>query len=334
MAQRRRPARRRKASQGPALKRCLPVLAGVALAVLALFGVGEYLGLPLPGWDEIGRFLGVYEPIYAIEQSEGAATRVHFIDAGQADATLIEQDGEFALIDAGLAEDADELIVYLDAAGVDELSYLVMTHPHADHMGGMDEVLQAFRVEALLLPTLPEETAEERWSLRALLTDAEAMDVPCEHMDAGDEYPLGSGTLEVLQGSVVDENLNDLSPILRFDAPGLSCLFTGDGESAVENAALAAGLDLRADLFKAGHHGSYTSNSRAFLSAVRPRFVVVSCGKDNDYGHPHEAALLAFDAVGAQVYRTDERGNIVAYVDGKGAIHIAADVYDDSEQAA
>ena len=184
MAQRRRTARWRKASQGPALKRCLPVLAGLALAVLALFGVGEYLGLPLPGWDEIGRFLGVYEPIYAIEQSEGAATRVHFIDAGQADATLIEQDGEFALIDAGLAENADELVAYLDAAGVDALSYLVMTHPHADHMGGMDEVLQAFRVGTLLLPTLPEETAEESWSLRALLADGRMAALSLEHPEA------------------------------------------------------------------------------------------------------------------------------------------------------
>ena len=106
-------------------------------------------------------------------------------------------------------------------------------------------------------------------------------------------------------------------------APGLRCLSSGDGEKAVEDAVLASGADVHADVFKAAHHGSSTSNTQAFLDAVRPQAVVVSCGAGNSYGHPHSEALAAFANVGAQVYRTDTEGTIIAYVDKAGVLQMA-----------
>ena len=140
---------------------------------------------------------------------------------------------------------------------------------------------------------------------------------------AGDVFPLGEGTLTVLGDGVAAENLNDISLVTLFEAPGLRCLSSGDGEKAVEDAVLASGADVHADVFKAAHHGSSTSNTQAFLDAVRPQAVVVSCGAGNSYGHPHSEALAAFATVGAHVYRTDTEGTIIAYVDKAGVLQMA-----------
>ncbi len=304
--------------------RVFPVAAGLALIASTIISVGEYLDWPTPTWHQIYSWMGVDKATHALTESEGARTRIHFIDAGQADATLLEQGGRFALIDAGLTENADGLVEYLRRAGVEELDYVVMTHPHADHIGGMQEVLETYPVGALLTPELPQ-AQELSQMANGVLDAAREQGIPRDTLDEGDVFPLGEAALNVLQEGSDDGDLNDLSPILRFEAPEVSCLFTGDGESAVENRALEEGLSLRADIFQAGHHGSYTSNSRAFVHAVRPRFVVISCGLDNEYGHPHEAALRAFQSVRAAVYRTDQEGTVVAYVDGEGRLQFAAD---------
>lgn len=314
-------------------KRSVPVWGGLALILSTVLSLGEYCAWPVPSWSDVFAQTGLQPKLYALESSEGAQTRIHFIDVGQADASLLECDGHFALIDAGLAGNSDDLLYYLNKAGVKELDYLVMTHPHADHLGGMKDVLDKLSVQTFLLPSLPKET-DQTGQLKATLEKAQEEQVSQQFMAEGDVYELGQATLTVLQGSIEDDNLNDLSPILKFEAPGVSCLFTGDGESPVENAALAADLDVSADIFQAGHHGSYTANSRAFLNAVMPRAVVISCGKDNDYGHPHEAALKAYESVNAQVYRTDEQGDVVAYVDETGALQFACENASDLAAAA
>lgn len=305
-------------------KRSSPVLAGIVLIVSTILCLGEYCGWPVPSWSDVFRETDLWPTSYALESSEGAVTRIHFIDVGQADATLLEDSGHFALIDAGLASDSEDLLYYLRNAGVQRLDYLVMTHPHADHIGAMEDILTSFDVESFLLSVLPEES-EQSAQVKEILKTAQDRQVPMHTMQAGETYELGQAGLHVLQGSVEDDNLNNLSPVLKFAAPGVSCLFTGDGESPVENLALETGLDLSADLFQAGHHGSYTSNSRAFVSAINPEAVIVSCGKDNDYGHPHEAALRAFEAVNARVYRTDLQGDVIAYVDVQGALQFASE---------
>ncbi len=244
-------------------------------------------------------------------------------DAVFAAIKLLEQNGAFALIDAGEREAADGLVAYLQAAGVAKLDLLVMTHPHADHIGGMQAVLDAFPVDRAVLPDFAKAPMPTTSTFLNLLDAIREKQIPTVTARAGDVFPLGEGTLTVLGDGVAAENLNDISLVTLFEAPGLRCLSSGDGEKAVEDAVLASGADVHADVFKAAHHGSSTSNTQAFLDAVRPQAVVVSCGAGNSYGHPHSEALAAFANVGAQVYRTDTEGTIIAYVDKAGVLQMA-----------
>ena len=303
------------------------VLSGiVALLVLlaAVISISEENGGALPTWQQIYAWFDVAEPAPHLPQdAAGAATKVHFIDVGQGDAVLLEQNGAFALIDAGDRDAADGLVAYLQAAGVTKLDLLVMTHPHADHIGGMRAVVDAFPVDRAVLPDFAKAPMPTTSTFLGLLAAIREKQIPTVTARAGDTFSLGEGTLTVLGDGVTTENLNDLSLVTLFEAPGLRYLSSGDGEQAVESAVLASGADVRANLFKAAHHGSSTSNTQAFLDAARPQTVVVSCGAGNSYGHPHSQALATFANVGAQVYRTDTGGTIIAYVDAAGAMQMA-----------
>lgn len=247
-------------------------------------------------------------------------TQVHFIDVGQGDAVLIANSGEYALIDCGTEACETALLAYLEQLGVDRLKLLVMTHPHADHIGSMDAVIRHVDVELFLLPELDKAKSYPATAgFEHVLTALEEREVPAEEAAEGAQYAVGAGTLTVLSTGVETDNYNDISVCTRYTADGFSFVDTGDAEADVEQALLQSGADLSATVFKAAHHGSGTSNGPEFLQAVRPQFVVVSCGLNNSYGHPHAAALESYAAVGAAVYRTDLQGSVVAvYTPGAG----------------
>ena len=288
----------------------LAVLVTAASVVISVWG-GQY---GIPTWTQLYLKAGLTNasPTLAAGVSSHEPTKIHFIDVGQGDAVLIEQDGAFALIDCGTEACEAALLAYLDQLGVTELRLLVMTHPHADHIGSMDAVLRSVRVEQLWLPQLdlasvyPTGGAFER-----VLAAAEEGGVSVRQAQAGDALALGSGTLTVVGTGVASDNYNNISLCLRFEAGSFSFLDTGDAEKEVEQALLESGAKLSATVFKAAHHGSGTSNTLEFLSAVRPKAVVVSCGLNNEYGHPHQEALDHYALVGSSVYRTDAMGSVV-----------------------
>ena len=233
-------------------------LLGVAAAALA-FAVEHYGGQGvLPTWGQLYDMLGVADNAPDAEIVASGQTSVTFLDVGQGDSVLICQDGEFCLIDAGTPDSADSLVAALRAAGVDELAYLVMTHPHADHIGGMPQVLESFDTGLLILPDLTEYD-EESSALDRTLAAAADNGVPMYVALDGDTFALGGGTLTVLQAGEQPQNegdaieANNLSLCLRYTAGSFAFVDTGDAEADLEEQLVSrCGAGLQADLLKAG----------------------------------------------------------------------------------
>lgn len=308
---------------GSRLRRRLLLL----LAVVLLAGpfVIEYFGGQhgIPSWSELYTAVGF--PPEELPTLQNGETFVAVLDVGQGDAVLLVQDGEACLIDTGTYESRETLVNDLHRMGVEKLAYLMLTHPHSDHTGGASAVLDAFPVGQLLLPEWePADEEDADWPY-TLETKAAENGAELVTTVAGQQYPLGSGTLTVLQGGRGEADgddstrtdqesasVNNASLCLLFAAGEFRFLDTGDAEADAERRLVDTyGSTLRADLMKAGHHGSSTSNTAELLAVVRPKAVAVSCGADNDYGHPHREALENFAAAGAAIYRTDQQGTIV-----------------------
>ncbi|MCR4721012.1 MAG: MBL fold metallo-hydrolase [Lachnospiraceae bacterium] len=237
---------------------------------------------------------------------------VHFLDVGQGDAALLMCGGEAMLIDAGSNDSADYVEKYLRGQGVEKLKYAVGTHFDSDHVGGLDEILKSFRVETLMVPDQERDTKSYRDVVKSF-DKAEKTVNP----KVGETYTFGDATITVFAPVRNDyEESNDFSIVLRIDHGEDSFLFTGDAQEESEKEMLASDMDLSVDVLKVSHHGSKKSSIRQFLEAVKPRFAVISCAKDNDYGHPHAPVLKRLRILGAKLYRTDEQGTVVCYSDG------------------
>lgn len=311
--------RRNKRRRRPRRRYVLPGLLSLLFVVLA-FGIeyGSACGI-LPGWDELYTMLGVPLDAPDADLLADNDTTVTVLDVGQGDAVLIGQEGVYCLIDTGTAESGPALVHDLQLAGITRLEYLFLTHPHADHTGGVWDVLDALPVEQLVLADWqPREDDETDWPYG--LTEAAAEDGVAVTVAAdGGQYTLGAGTLTVLQGGTGEEtwqqqlpgDANNASLCLLFEAGGFRYLATGDAEEEAEELLVDRyGRGLQATLYKAGHHGSNTSSSEALLAVVQPQAAAISCGVDNEYGHPHGAVLDRLAQAGAEIYRTDTMGTI------------------------
>ena len=309
MAKRKTSRRRRRKIQLTPFQTVVFTLVGLCLALGLYVSVGSGVGTA-PTWDEIYAAVGLAEPLPADDLPENTDA-VHFIDVGQADATLLQSGGEYCLVDAGDTDSEQKLMTYLEQRGVTHLKLLVMSHPHADHIGSMAAVLEKIEVEQVLVPDFDKAPYPTTRLFETVMDAIEASGAVVTTAAPGQSFSVGSGSLQVLAAGVETDNYNDLSQVLLFESGGLSVLLSGDGEKPVEQAALEAGAVPRAEVFKAAHHGSDTSNTLEFLQAARPQYVVISCGLGNSYGHPHAEPLARFEQVGAQVLRTDQDGSVV-----------------------
>ena len=244
---------------------------------------------------------------------ENSNFEVHFIDVGQADSALIECDGETMMIDGGNVADSNVVAAYLKKEDVTELNYVVCSHAHEDHVGGLSGALSVTKADNIDAP----QTETNTKAYKNFKKKAEEQNVEIKHPNVGDEIQLGSSTVEFL--GPVDENgkdLNSTSIVLKITYGNTSFLFTGDAESDEEEEILNSGADLKSTVLKVGHHGSRTSTSYPFLREVMPQYAVISVEKGNSYGHPNEETLSKLSDAGVEVYRTDESGDIVMTSDG------------------
>ena len=239
------------------------------------------------------------------------ATEVHFIDVEQGDAALLLSGGQAVLIDAGTAESASALVRYLEERGVRSLYAAIASHPHSDHIGGMAAVLSAFPAEHFYMGPETQNTAAYEDMLDALEAQGVQPAIPAD----GDTLRLDSGATVTFLGPADDvsaENMNDRSLIALFSTGTEQVLFMGDAEAAAEQSLLAHHPALTCDILKVGHHGAATSSTPAFLSAIQPSVAVISCGVDNDYGHPSDQTLQNLSLAGVDDIRiTAEESTVV-----------------------
>ena len=230
-------------------------------------------------------------------------------DVGQGQALLLTCGDRAALVDTGLAGRAEGLLEALAEQGVTRLDYLFITHPHSDHCGGAKTVLSALPTDLLVVPDYYDKDALYIQAGEWLGAADTALDIAC----AGREYALGGASLTVLsppQGNDIDD-MNDLSLVLLAEYTGVRMLLCGDASQTIEESILPLG---HIDLLVAGHHGSRTATGEALLDDITPAYAFISCGRDNEYGHPHREVLDRLEKAGAQVLRTDESGVLTARV--------------------
>jgi competence protein ComEC len=249
-------------------------------------------------------------------QTQATGTlQVHYIDVGQADSILIKAaDGTAVLIDGGNNPDGPNVVNYLKSQQVKELAAVIATHPHEDHIGGLDTVIKSFPVKAVYMPNASSTTKTFEDLISAIKASGAKRIQAKEGVTL--DIPGLTGQFIAPNGSEYEEQ-NDYSAVLRLTFGKITFLFTGDAGELSENEMLKSGQNVKADVLKVGHHGSATSTGSAFLRVVSPKYAIISVGAGNDYGHPAISTLARLSGAGVQVFRTDDDGTVVATCDGE-----------------
>ena len=255
------------------------------------------------------------ELIEPIPVGDGEYIEIHIIDVGQGDSILIRTAGGDMLIDSGPSSAEDELKAYLTEMQVDDIEYAVFTHPDSDHIGNADMILTDYTVSNVIMPDHSKDTQVYNRMMDAL--DASGATLIFSEPDM--TFTMGSMTVTIL-APIEDKysSTNDYSVVMRLDFGETSFMMTGDAEETSEEDILAkyATSFLDCDVLKVGHHGSDTSSSQAFLDAVTPEIALISVGEGNKFGHPYASTIQKLTVMSAEIYRTDEWGDIVLMSDG------------------
>ena len=252
---------------------------------------------------------------------------VHFIDVGQGDCTLLrlpldnEEKYKNILIDSGESGNGKKIINYLENLGISTLDALIASHPHSDHIGSMDEIIRRFNIKSFYMPPFPESLTPITSSYEDMLDELNLKGIKIRELKEGDVLNsltegIACARLSVLapkEGAEVSD-LNNVSLIMKLQFGEVSFLFTGDAE--MEEYESIKGKIGRVDVLKAGHHGASNANGKELLYELRPEYAVISCGKNNDYGHPHNSVLNTFKKIDTEIFRTDLKGTIVIKTDG------------------
>ncbi len=256
---------------------------------------------------------------YAKPAVSGEKVNVHFIDVGQGSSILIQQGTSGILIDSGEDEYSEELCDYILSVGVQELPYVIATHPHSDHIGGLDEVVEQYTVSNFVMPYIDKNYLPDTKVYDEMMDSVNASDATLMYSAYGKTISLSDNAQIEFLGPVEQVNdMNNMSIICKLTAYNTTFMFMGDAEKKEIETVYNTGADFDSDIIFVPHHGSDTSIHEDFLYDVSAEVAVISCGEDNSYGHPHDEALAFYENSGAEIYRTDFEGDIVITCDSNG----------------
>ncbi len=315
---RRRPARRKKKQYGLSLGAALVLLCSLFIIYV---GVEHFFIEPQTA-DTADNDSTVTTSATSSETvtptADGSYATVHFINVGQGDCELIiADDGTTMLIDAGESDYGDTVVAYLNDLGITRLDYVVGTHPHSDHIGGLRKVISSdIEIGEVIMPEIPDDYVPTTNSYEKLLTAIEKKGCPSYYAE-NETMQFGSGTIEIIVPDYSEDELNNYSIVIRFDYGSSSFLFTGDIVKLIETQLVESGANLDVDVLKVAHHGSSTSSSYAFLDAVTPEYCVIECG-DNSYNHPNSDVVDRLELYTENIFRTDVDGTVVFTCLGSG----------------
>lgn len=245
--------------------------------------------------------------------TSGAKLKVHYINVGQGDSEFLElPNGQCMLIDAGNPENGSQIVSYIKGLGHSKIDYLIATHPHADHIGGMTTVVNGLDIGKVYMPKVSTNTQ----TFEGLLSAIQNKGLKVNTAKAGvNLFKAGNLSADILAPvNITGDDLNQYSAVIMLTYGDNKFLFMGDAGEQSESQISAA---LKADVLKVGHHGSNTATSQAFLNKVHPKYAVIEVGKGNSYGHPTAATLSKLQAIRATIYRTDNDGTIIFTSDAK-----------------
>lgn len=248
------------------------------------------------------------------QQKKGGDLEIHFIDVGQGSSALIESNSHFMLVDGGDSKYSSRVVSYLEDQDVDKLDYVIATHYDADHLNGVVGALNSYDAEVVIAPDYKAKSKVYQSFIDVL--DSKNIDIT--YPKTGTKYKIGNAEFTILAPNDIHySDANDYSVAIKLVNGSNTFIMTGDAEIESEYEMLETGIDLSCDVYMAGHHGSKSSSSQAFMQAMQPASVVISVGKNNKYRHPSDEAMARFNAMGCDIYRTDELGDIIAVSDGK-----------------
>ncbi len=261
--------------------------------------------------------INVFQNNYVNQEYSDLAERplqVYFIDVGQGDCQLIKFKDEYMLIDSGEEDQTKKVIEFLKSKEIEKLKYVVATHPHSDHIGGLESVCSDFEVENIIMPKITANTK----TFEDLIKVIKKKNINVITAKKGDKFNIQECEFSILSPSLDDEyeELNNYSVVIKLVYGKASFLFTGDAEKEIEQKLINSGEDISAKVLKVGHHGSHTSSTKKFLDKVNSDIAVISVGEDNSYGHPLKSVLDRLNNMADYVLRTDKNGTISVYTDG------------------
>ena len=270
----------------------LKIFNGIFILLLTIFGTFLYYNKP------------------STSNIENGNLQVYFIDVGQADAIMIKENDKYALIDAGNNNDGNLLVDYFKKSGITDFEYVFGTHPHEDHIGGMDDIIDNFNIDNFYMPNAITTTKTFEDVLDALDEKNVELNTPT----IGEKFNLGNAIFEVMYVGEDDNDLNNTSIVLKLTYGNNKYLFMGDATDSVEKDIIND--DIEADVIKIGHHGSKYSSTAEFIKKVNPEYAIISVGQNNSYDHPSTSTIDLLESNNIQIYRTDVDGTIISSSDG------------------